>query len=186
MRRAPLGSKLSQDVRERDAETTSKWICDFSKKYLRRLGNRNPGIDGEDVSQRFVVSILKGQLDTYDRRRDPRPLVRACLRNSSRDLKRRTQVRQAGTLPVSYAVASESPPEAAMRRETERRVRRELIKLPRMMKRVLIAKYWKEMKVEEIAQRLKIRAGAVNRLAFLGRKRLGKVFGLQNRDRVRK
>ena len=75
-------------------------------------------------------------------------------------------------MPPSCVAPGESPLDASIRRETERRVRTVVARLPRMMGRVLLLRYWRDMNSEQIARKLGIRVKAVDRLAWRGRKRM--------------
>lgn len=157
-------------------------VLAYAEILLRQQGCRNPEMDAAEVSQTWWVNMLEHGLRQYDPSRDFSPYAVAMARNGCRDIGRGIKRRMALSITPSCADTAGGPCVQAMHREIRRRVWKAVARLPRAMRRIIIAKHWLGMRSKQIAARLDIRVDAVDRLAFHARRRLSKELGLLRRQ----
>lgn len=152
-------------------------LRDCAEQRLRQQGAPNPAIDAEEVAQSWIANMLGTGASRFDPKRGSlgygiRSWANGCC-NVWRELRRRRAV----SLPDWCVANTEDPCTQAGLRERRAQVRRELRRLPKNVRRILRAKYWFGLRSKEIAVLLKIKVSEVNRLAYVGRRRLHKALG---------
>ena len=147
-------------------------LRDCAEQTLRRQGAPNAELDAEDVAQSWIANMLGPRARHFDRKRGSFGYSIRALKNRCRDVWRDIQRRKAIDLPAWCMASIDEACTQAVRRERRAQVRKEVRRLPKAMRRIVKAKYWFGLKSKEIASLLNIKVAAVNRLAFLGRRRL--------------
>lgn len=134
--------------------------------------SKNPEEDAHEAVQEWILKMLDGSIAGYNFRTPFYVYTYTILVNACLSIVRKTIRNQTDQLPLDAASGGMEPGQAAERNEARLIFRGEMRTLPKQVRRVLIAKYWLDMKSKPAATRLGMTESTVNRKAHEGRTEL--------------
>jgi RNA polymerase sigma factor (sigma-70 family) len=130
---------------------------------------RNCMVEAADVADTFVDLLLRTGFASFDIDRPFLPYAKRTIERLCSAARRRSWVRRCVPLPKEIAGRNESVWPSLQRRELRSRVRRALRRLPKHLRRAIIARYWLGLSPRVAAARLQTNESTFNGWTFRAR-----------------
>jgi RNA polymerase sigma factor (sigma-70 family) len=171
-----------RDGKTRDIEgldVIQSAVMEVALAILRKRHVRNATQEAEDIGSQFCEILLETGLRTYDARKPFGRYGAQIIVNLCNGFGRRARVRKASSLECDVADAKVSVTACVEASMIRRKMRPLVARLPRHLRRTMIAKYWLDLTAREGAVRLGISDQQFDQRAFRARALLRKWYGPQ-------